>query len=124
MNKKTVILSSRPESNPYAQRAAMMLQQAQIEFVPVGLKIETGEVCGQKVLDLRTKPGIEGVDTVTLYVHPGAQQAWYDYILQLHPKRIIFNPGTENQDFKLLAEKQGIACLEACTLVMLSIGNF
>lgn len=122
--KKTVIVSSRPESNPYAVRAAMMLHQQGIEFVPVGLQIESGEVAGQQVLDLNEKPGLEAVDTLTLYVHPRFQKPWYDYLLGLHPKRIIFNPGTENQEFKTMAEKQGVECLEACTLVMLSIGDF
>lgn len=121
---KTAIISSRPESNQYAHRAAMLLQQQDIEFVPVGIQLESGEVVGQKVLNLEEKPEIEGVDTVTLYMHPALQEAWYDYILSLHPRRIIFNPGTENQAFKLLAEKQGVECLEACTLVMLSVGNF
>ena len=121
---KTAIISSRPESNQYAHRAAMMLRQQDIEFVPVGIKLESGEVVGEKILDLKQKPTLERVDTVTLYVHPALQIEWYDYILSLEPRRIIFNPGTENQEFKLLAEKQGIECLEACTLVMLSIGNF
>jgi predicted CoA-binding protein len=121
---KTAIISSRPESNQYAHRAAMMLKQQDIDFVPIGVKLESGEVVGEKVLDLKQKPALEGVDTVTLYVHPALQTEWYDYIFSLQPRRIIFNPGTENQEFKLLAEKQGIECLEACTLVMLSIGNF
>lgn len=122
--KKTAIVSTRPESNQYAHRAAAMLEQQDISFVPVGIQIETGKVLGQEVLDLREKPLIEGIDTVTLYMHPMFQKQWYDYLLSLHPKRIIFNPGTENQEFKKLAEKEGIECLEACTLVMLSIGDF
>lgn len=122
--KKTAIVSTRPESNQYALQAAMMLQQQEIPFVPVGVQLETGKVQGQEVLDLREKPSIEEVDTLTLYMHPMFQNQWYDYLLGLHPNRIIFNPGTENQEFKKLAEKQGVECVEACTLVMLSIGNF
>lgn len=122
--KKTAIVSTRPESNQYAVRAAMMMEQQELPFVPVGVQLETGEVIGHKVLDLREKPEIDEVDTLTLYIHPMFQKQWYDYLLGLHPKRIIFNPGAENQEFKKLAEKQGIECVEACTLVMLSVGDF
>ena len=52
------------------------------------------------------------------------QEAYYDYILSLNPKRIIFNPGTENKDLEQLAKKQNIETIEACTLVMLSVGNY
>ncbi len=122
--KKTAIVSTRPESNQYAVQAAMMLQQQALPFVPVGVQLETGEVMGEKVLDLKEKPEIGEVDTLTLYIHPMFQKQWYDYLLGLHPNRIIFNPGAENQEFKKLAEKQGVECVEACTLVMLSIGDF
>jgi predicted CoA-binding protein len=64
------------------------------------------------------------IDTVTLYVSPVHQKGYYDYILSLHPRRIIFNPGTENAEFKTLAEAQGIQTMEACTLVMLSVGSW
>lgn len=122
--KKTVIVSTRPESNQYAVRAAMMLEQQELPFVPVGIQLETGKVLGHEVLDLQKMPAIDEVDTVTLYMHAMFQKQWYDYLLSLKPRRIIFNPGAENQEFKKLAEKEGIECLEACTLVMLSVGNF
>ncbi|TNE56910.1 MAG: CoA-binding protein, partial [Bacteroidetes bacterium] len=64
------------------------------------------------------------VDTVTLYVGPQRQVPYYEYILSLHPKRIIFNPGTENPELEALAEAQGIEVVEGCTLVMLSIGGY
>ena len=79
---------------------------------------------GHQVLNIYEKPVIKNVDTITLYINPEKQKQWYDYLLSLDPERIIFNPGTENQEFKSLAEKEGIECLEACTLVMLSVGNF
>lgn len=74
---------------------------------------------GNKILDIREKPPIDGVDTITLYIGPARQPQWYNYLLSLKPKRIIFNPGTENDEFEALAEQQGIEALEACTLVML-----
>jgi predicted CoA-binding protein len=70
------------------------------------------------------KPSFENIDTITLYIGPQHQPEWYDYIINLKPKRIIFNPGTENEEFEQLLEKNGIEVQEACTLVMLSIGAY
>lgn len=67
---------------------------------------------------------LEDVDTVTLYLNPYNQRPYYEYILSLKPRRIIFNPGTENEELEKLAEKKGIKTLEACTLVMLSTGQY
>jgi predicted CoA-binding protein len=64
------------------------------------------------------------IDTVTLYLNPLHQEPYYDYILGLKPRRIIFNPGTENPELEMLASEAGIECLEACTLVMLSTGQY
>ena len=69
-------------------------------------------------------PEIEDVDTVTLYLNPTNQKPYYDYILSLRPKRIIFNPGTENDELDRLARENGIKPIEACTLVMLGTGQY
>jgi len=119
---KTVIVGSTPKPYKYAQQAAKMLDERNFEFIPLG--IQEGDVLGREILNIYDKPEIEDVDTVTLYINPQRQKEWYSYLLSLHPKRIIFNPGTENQELKKLAEQEGIECLEACTLVMLSIGVY
>ena len=64
------------------------------------------------------------IDTVTLYIAEQHQKPYYDYILSLRPRRVIFNPGTENEELKKLLENNGIATLEACTLVMLQTGQY
>jgi predicted CoA-binding protein len=118
--KKTLIIGASANPERYSYRALHQLQQHGHPVLAIGLKqasldgvtIETGF------------PVYTDVDTVTLYVAPEHQSSYYSYILGLHPKRIIFNPGTENPEFMTLAQKQGIEALEACTLVMLSIGNF
>jgi predicted CoA-binding protein len=69
-------------------------------------------------------PKTENTDTVTLYLNPTLQKEYYDYILSLHPKRIVFNPGTENKELYDLAEANGIEPLEACTLVLLSTNQY
>ena len=115
--KKTVIIGASPNPSRYAYLAADMLTEYKHEIVPVGIK--RGELFGKEILDIRKKPSIDGVDTVTLYIGPQHQPEWYDYIFSLKPKRIIFNPGTENEEFETLAEQKGIEALEACTLVLL-----
>jgi len=74
-------------------------------------------------IDTEKKPFPE-VDTVTLYLNPKTQEQYYDYILSLHPKRIIFNPGAENPVLERLAKTNGIEPMEACTLVLLSTGQY
>ena len=70
------------------------------------------------------KKEYQHVDTVTLYIGPRHQPAYYEYIVSLHPKRVIFNPGTENPEFaKILADNQ-IEDVQACTLVMLAVGQY
>lgn len=120
--KKTVILGATDNPSRYAYTAASMLDRQKIDFVPVGIK--TGKVFGKEILDLRTRPTIPDVDTVTLYISPQNQPEWYDYILSLKPARIIFNPGTENPELEKMAREQGIQVWPACTLVLLSTGQY
>lgn len=120
MNKKTLVLGASENPQRYSHLAVKSLLRHGQEVVAVGLK--AGEIDGVKILS--GKPAVENVDTVTMYVGPANQKEWYDYILSLKPKRIIFNPGAENSELEALAEKNGIEVVEACTLVMLSIGNY
>ncbi len=122
MSKKTVVIGATTNPTRYAYFAAEMLQAYQHVFVPVGIK--KGTVLGEPILDLATRPPVSDVDTVTLYIGPQHQPEWYDYILGLNPKRIIFNPGTENPDFEKMAAARGIEAIEACTLVMLRTGQY
>lgn len=117
MKKKTVIVGASMNTSRYAYMAADMLTQEGHEIVPIGIK--KGELFGHAILDIRQRPPIEGVDTVTLYIGPRHQPQWYDYILSLKPQRVIFNPGTENPEFIQKVNKSGVEAIEACTLVML-----
>jgi predicted CoA-binding protein len=120
--KKTVIIGATDNASRYAYMAANMLQQYQHPIVPLGIK--KGEVAGAEILDIREKPSVSDVDTITLYIGPQRQPEWYDYLLSLKPKRIIFNPGTENPELQNLAEKNGIETWEACTLVLLRSNQY
>lgn len=120
MNKHTAIIGASANPERYSNKATLSLIKHGHSVFPVG--ISAGEISGNKILTDR--PQLTDIDTITLYVGPKNQPVWYDYILSLHPKRIIFNPGTENEELQKLAGEKGIECLEACTLVMLSIGNY
>jgi predicted CoA-binding protein len=120
--KKTVIIGATDNPSRYAYVAAQQLLENGVEFVPVGIR--KGVVFGKEILDLRLLPNIDNVDTVTLYINPSRQREWYDYILKLKPRRVIFNPGTENSEFEQTLEDNGVEALEACTLVMLRTGQY
>jgi len=119
-SKKTVILGATPDPTRFAYKAANMLTEYGHEIVPVGIK--KGTVAGKEILN--GTPQIDDVDTVTLYVGPQNQLNLYDYIINLKPKRIIFNPGTENDELISMAQKHQIEPVLGCTLVMLSVGNY
>jgi predicted CoA-binding protein len=121
MNKRTLILGASIKPERYAYKATVMLSSHGHDVFPVGLR--EGEIEGHSILT--NNPIIEDIDTVTLYVGPRNQPMYYDYILnKIQPKRIIFNPGTENEEFVNLAKEKGIETEIACTLVLLSIGNY
>lgn len=118
--KKTLVLGATTHPNRYAYLAAHRLLHHGHELVLVGIR--EGEVAGLPIQ--HGTPDIPDVDTITLYIGPQRQPAYYDYILSLQPKRIIFNPGTENPELMELAEKHGIEAVEACTLVMLALNVY
>ncbi|GAA4023884.1 CoA-binding protein [Hymenobacter glaciei] len=120
VNKKTLVLGASDNPARYSFRAAHMLKNHGHDVVPVGIR--KGEVAGMAIHTDR--PQADDVDTVTLYIGPQNQPEWYDYILGLKPKRILFNPGTENPELERLAQQRGIRTEEACTLVLLSIGQY
>ncbi len=119
--KKTLVLGATDNPSRYAYLAVQRLLRHGHEVVPVGVR--KGLVEGLEIQ--HGMPVVNDVDTVTLYLRPERQEEYYDYILHtLRPKRIIFNPGTENPDLIELAAQEGIEPVEGCTLVMLSIGNY
>ncbi len=118
--KKTLILGATTNKERYAYLAANKLVNNGHMIVNVGIK--EGTVAGVKI-----EPPIKihlDIDTITLYISAKNQPEYYNYILETHPKRIIFNPGTENPELQKKAQKQGIEVLEACTLVLLSTNQY
>jgi predicted CoA-binding protein len=119
-NKKTLVLGATPDPARYAYLAANRLVKSGHSIVNVGIK--TGEVAGVPIEKPETIH--KDIDTITLYVGPMNQPPLYDYIINTYPKRIIFNPGTENNELRKMAEEKGIETEYACTLVLLSIGQY
>lgn len=118
--KKTLIIGASTNPERYAYKAAHSLVAHGHDIVNIGNK--KGEVAG---VPIQTKDEIpRDIHTITLYVSEKNQVEYYDYILQIHPKRIIFNPGTENPTLENLAENAGIQVEIACTLVLLSTGQY
>lgn len=118
--KKTLVLGASDNPSRYSYLAVQRLRQHGHPVVAIGRK-------NTAVADVQVEKELKdftGIDTVTLYLNPLHQQEYYQYILSLHPKRIIFNPGTENDELAALAREKGIATIEACTLVMLSTNQY
>ncbi|HMK04756.1 MAG TPA: CoA-binding protein [Ferruginibacter sp.] len=118
--KKTLVLGASENTARYSNLAIKKLLNHQQPVVAIGRR--KGMVAGVPI-ETEQKP-FPDVDTVTLYLNAGNQKAYYDYIISLHPKRIIFNPGTENDELSGLALENGIEPQEACTLVLLSTGQY
>ncbi|WP_200977173.1 CoA-binding protein [Echinicola sp. 20G] len=121
-DKKTVIIGATDNPSKYAFLAAGMLKEYGHTIVP--LSVHGGNVHGEIINNLNEKPIISDVDTVTMYINPVHQREWEDYIVSLHPKRVIFNPGAENQVFSDRLKNEGIEPVEACTLVMLRTSQY
>lgn len=119
-NMKTLVVGASTNPERYAYKAANSLLAHGHEIELIGQKV--GEIKGHEIHT--NYPDFEGVDTVTMYVGPKNQPALYDYILKQNPRRIIFNPGAENPEFEKLATSKGIEIEEACTLVLLAIGQY
>jgi predicted CoA-binding protein len=117
---KTLVIGASENTSRYSNIAINMLAEYKHEVVGIGSK--AGNVAG---VEFGTEQvPFSDIDTVTIYVGPQNQENVIPYVLDLKPRRIIFNPGTENQTFAQQAEKQGIEVVEACTLVMLRTGQF
>ncbi|MBA4850213.1 CoA-binding protein [Emticicia sp. BO119] len=120
MSKKTLVIGASTDPTRYAFLAANRLLHHGHEIELIGK--DQGKI-GSKEIQT-SKPDIESIDTVTMYISPKRQPEYYDYIVGLKPKRVIFNPGTENPEFEKLLAQNKIEPLEACTLVMLSTGQY
>jgi len=119
-NKKTLVLGASAKPHRYANMAITQLVEKGHSVLAIGQN--AGEVAGIKI---QTKAiPLKNVDTVTLYLNPTRQRDYYNYIVEAKPKRVIFNPGTENPEFYQLLQLNDIKVEVACTLVMLTTNQY
>lgn len=119
-NKKTLVLGATTKPERYAFRAINMLVDKGHSVLAIGQK--AGEVAGVKI---HTKAiPVKNIDTVTLYLNPARQRDYYNYIIESQPKRVVFNPGTENPELYQLLELNNIKAEVACTLVLLATNQY
>jgi predicted CoA-binding protein len=119
-NKKTIVLGASANPARYSNLAVKKLSAYKHPVIAIGRR--KGSI-GEVEINVGEIP-VEGIDTITLYLNAFNQKQYYNYILSLKPRRIIFNPGAENEELAVLAEQQGIKAQEACTLVLLSTGQY
>ena len=117
---KTLILGASLHTYRYSNMAIKKLVENDIDVVAIGLR---KGIVARIPIDTELKQ-YKNIHTVSLYLNPQRQKEYYNYIISLEPKRIIFNPGTENFEFIKLLEEKNIHYEIACTLVMLSLGNY
>lgn len=120
MNKKTLVIGASTKPERYSNMAIRKLTNYNHETVAFGMR--EGEEAGITI-DTELKQ-YKNIDTVTLYLNPERQEQYYDYIIALNPKRVIFNPGTENPEFYGLLTENNIDFEVACTLVLLSTNQY
>jgi|TARA_R110000751_G_scaffold45656_1_gene103431 predicted CoA-binding protein len=120
MKKKTLVIGASLKPNRYSNVAIKRLTMYDHPAVAIGLR--EGKVAGVDI-SLEKEP-FKDIDTVTLYLNPSRQEPYYDYIIALHPARVIFNPGTENPEFYTLLKENNIDFEVACTLVLLGTNQY
>ena len=120
MSVKTVVIGASENPQRYSNKAIEMLRHYGHEVVGIG---NTAGIVGDVSIFVG-QPEIKDVDTITLYLSPKNQTSLYQYLLSLRPRRMIFNPGAENPEFENMAQSAGIDVQRACTLVLLSTGQY
>lgn len=117
---KTLVIGASENTDRYSNKAVKLLRIHNQEVIAIGNR--KGKIDDTDIITEKTN--FEGVHTITLYIGKARQPEYYEYIFSLKPKRIIFNPGTENDELLKLAAQNNIKTIEKCTLVMLNTGLF
>jgi predicted CoA-binding protein len=120
MEKITLVIGGSTRPQRYSYRAIESLVSHNIPVYAVGLT--EGEVEGVRIE--KPFPMLPRIHTITMYVSPANQPFYYDFIRQIKPTRIIFNPGTENESFMREMKESGVEIVIGCTLIMLSVGTY
>jgi hypothetical protein len=117
---KTLILGATENKERYAYKAINNLIAKSHQVVAIGAR----KGMALDVIIETEKMSFQGIDTVSLYLNSKAQKEYYEYVISLKPRRVIFNPGTENEEFYDLLRKNNISFEESCTLVLLATNQY
>lgn len=120
MTKSTLVIGASLKESRYSNICVKTLASKQFPVTAIGLR--DGII--DDIVVVTGTPELYNIHTVTLYLGPDNQKPWYNYILNLKPQRVIFNPGTENDEFRNLLSSSGIEVIEACTIVMVQSGSY
>jgi uncharacterized protein len=120
MIKPTLVIGASLKESRYSNICVKSLLKGHIPVIAIGLR----EGMIDKVQVQSGFPELKDIHTVTLYLGPENQQPWYDYIVKLNPRRVVFNPGTENEEFQEILKDAGIEVREDCTIMMVEGGRF
>ena len=118
--KRTLILGASLNKDRYACMAIRQLTD--MKMWGVGIGSTAGNINGFNIY--AHEISVDDIHTVSIYLHPANQKGYYDYVIKLNPKRVIFNPGAENREFEVLLSQHHIPFERSCTLVLLSTGQF
>lgn len=119
-SKKTLVLGASSNPARYSYLAVNKLRAHKHPVIAIGKN--NALVADVPIQDVPAP--IQDLDTVTLYLNANNQKSYYNYIIAQHPRRVIFNPGAENPEFEQILSDKGIQTMEACTLVLLSTGQY
>ena len=120
MKKKTLVVGASDSPSRYSYHAINRLIANDHEVEAIGSR--AGEIGSVKIFEGKKK--VNDIDTVTIYLNKRNQEKYYDYIVNLKPRRVLFNPGTENVEFEALLSSKNISHERVCTLVLLSINQY
>jgi len=118
--KRTLVIGASPNPSRFSYKAVKMLKEYNIPVFAVGLR--QGEISGVKIE--KPFPALSDIHTITLYVGAKNQPFYYDFIIKIKPKRVIINPGADNNELESLLLANGIEVIRDCTLLMLGGGSY
>ncbi|MFI5217924.1 MAG: CoA-binding protein [Bacteroidia bacterium] len=118
--KKTLVIGASENPSRYSHLAILRLREKEYPVFAIGKK--RGKIADVDIVTGKTE--VENLHTITIYLNPVNQKEYFDYIIQLKPERVIFNPGAENPELVTFLNQNNIKYMDACTLVMLATGEF
>lgn len=118
--KRTLVIGASPNPSRFSYKAVKMLKEYDIPVFAVGLR--HGEINGVKIE--KPFPVLTDIHTITLYVGARNQPFYYDFIMKINPKRVIINPGADNNELESMLVNKGIEVIHDCTLLMLGGGSY